>query len=461
MPERAGLTRHLAEWAAGLCFEALPAEIALGAKRQILDTLACAWAGSDAAGVAEIRRLLVERGGRAEANVWAHGDHLPAPAAARLNGMMAAALDYDALHDRATVHADIVILPAVLALGERTNATGAELIAALVAGDELMVRLGRAVKSHPGWFYTSVLGGLAAAAAAARILKLDGRGTANAIGIALGTAGGTQQSLIEKTLTKRLQSASAAEAGVEAALMAACGITGPAEALEGRAGLAALYTELDQDLVLDGLGTTFEVAGLTFKKYPSCFCNHAAIEGVLELVQRHALTPDHIDSVTVELTPYMARLVGNAFDPGATPQAAAQFSVQYSVASALLRRRLGLAEIEPAAVLDPAIGPLAARVRVQIDAGRDDKFIPVPLTLRTTDGSEHRIVVDTLPGTPSRPLSDRELEAKVRECFGRGARPLSDRQIDCVIQRVSGLESLPSAGAILDDLPSPTPRLAT
>lgn len=460
MPEPAGLTRRLAEWAAGLRFEALPDDVVLGAKRQILDTLACAWAGSNAAGITEVRRLLVERGGRAEASVWAHGDHLPAPAATRLNGMMAAALDYDTLHDQATVHADIVILPAVLALAERAGASGAELITALVAGDELMIRMGRAVKSHPGWFYTSVLGGLAAAAAGARILGLDARGTAHAIGIALGTAGGTQQSLVEKTLTKRLQSASAAEAGVEAALMAACGITGPAEALEGKAGFTALYTELDQDRMLEDLGTRFCLAGLTFKKFPSCFCNHAAIEGIRTLAERHALTPDRVESVTVELTPYMARLVGSPFDPGDTPQTAAQFSIQYSVASVLLRGRLGLAEIEPTAVLDPAIAPLAAKVHVRIDAGRDDKFVPVPLMVRTMSGDEYRITVDTLPGTPSQPLSDRELETKVRECFGRGTQPLSDRRIDNVIERIFSLERLQFAGEILPGPPSRTPGLA-
>lgn len=452
MPDGTGLTRRLADWSASLAFEALPEPVIAAAKRQILDTLSCAWAGSDAAGIDTVRGLLVERGGRKEATVWALGDRLPAPAATRLNGMMAAALDYDSLHDRATVHADIVILPAVMALAERAGASGADLITALVAGDELLIRLGLAVKKHPGWFYTSVLGGLAAAAAGARLLGLDGHRTANAIGIALSTAGGTQQSLVEKTLTKRLQSAMAAESGVEAALLAERGITGPTAALEGTAGVAALYTALDADLLLDGLGTTFATTGLTFKKYPSCLCNHAAIEGTLELVSRHGITADKVEQVTVGLTPFMARLVGGEFEPGETPQATAQFSVQYSVASALLRGRLGLAEIEPDAVRDPAILPLARKVEVKLDTGRDDKFVPVPVTIRTTDGRETSVRVEHLPGTPDRPLTDTELRSKASACFGRGARPLDDRQIEELTERVMGFERLNKAAAIFDGL---------
>lgn len=436
--------RPLADWVAALRYEDLPAPVVERAKRLLLDTLAVAWAGSGADGIAALHRLALRQGGAADSSLWALGGTVPAPQAAFLNGAMAAALDFDSVHDEATVHADAVIVPAVLAVAEQNALDGREFLAAYAAGDEMLVRLGLAIETHPGWFYTSVLGVFAAAAASGRALRLDAAGVLSAMGIALSRASGTQQALVERALTKRLQSAFAARDGVDAALLAQAGVTAPAEVFEGQCGFESLYTTLNHAVVLEGLGRDYRFASLTLKKYASCFCNHAAIEATLELVARHKLGAADVAEASVRISPFMARLVGAQFAPGDNPQVAAQFSVQYSIASALLRGRFAVGDIQPAAVMDAAAGALARRVRVMIDASQTGKFVPATVTLKTNQGVEHHATATVLPGTPAHPLSDAEHRAKALACFTSGARPMTAARAERLVERIGSLESLGS-----------------
>jgi len=437
----ASLGETLADWASGLRYEDLPAPVVADAKRLLLDTLAVAWAGSAEAGVEPLRGLVRAQGGTAESGIWAFGERATATQAALVNGTMAAALDFDSVHDVGTVHADAVVLPAVLALAERGRLGGKEFLAAYVAGDEMLVRLGLAVRTHPGWFYSSVLGVFAAAAAAARALRLDAVRTQAALGIALSRAAGTQQALVERSLVKRMQTAFAARDGVEAALLAEAGITAPAQVFEGACGFEALYTALDAGRVLGGLGREWSLAGVTLKKYASCFCNHAAIEGAFALLRQGARAADAAD-IAVRVSPFMQRLVGAPFDPGDNPQVAAQFSVQYSVANVLLRGRFELGDMQPAAVSEPAVVALARRVRVEVDPAYTGKFVPATVTVRTRGGAELAATVEALPGTPARPMTAAELRVKALACFGGGARPLASTAAARVVGRIETVEAL-------------------
>ena len=443
MAQNAGnLGRALAQWAARLRYEDLPPAAIEQVKRLLLDTLAVAWAGSGADGITPVLELARHQEGRPESGVWAFGGRMPAPQAAFVNGMMAAALDFDSVHDEATVHADVVVLPAVLALAERDGLSGREFIAAYAAGDEILLRLGLSVERHPGWFYTSVLGVFAAAAAAGRALHMNSDAIQMAMGVALGRAAGTQQPLVERSLTKRLQSAFAARDGVEAALLARAGVTAPADMFGGQCGFEALYAGLDDARVLAGLGSEYLLLSLTLKKYASCFCNHAAIEATLELVQRRGLRADDVKDAVVRISPFMARLVGAAFAPGGNPQVAAQFSVQYSIASALLRRRFSVDDIQPAAVADPAVVALAQRIRVDIDPAQQGKFAPATLTVRTHTGAELSATATRIPGTPARPMSDGELREKATACFRVGARPMTAAGAERLIARIERVEEI-------------------
>jgi 2-methylcitrate dehydratase PrpD len=445
-----GISRQIVEHVAGTRPDSISAEVIEAAKRLMLDTLGVAWAGSSAPGIPQTRELVANEGGKAESVVWAYGDRLPATAAAFLNGSLAAALDYDSVHQAGQVHADIIALPAAFAVAQREHVGGLEFIAALAVGSDLICRLGKSAHKNSGWFSTSIHGVLGAAAASARLLHLDTDATANALGIALSQVAGTQQALIEKTLAKRLQSGFAARAGVLSALLASSGITGPKEVLEGKFGFYVMYENGSPEMVLDGLGSSYEILNTTTKKYPSCTCNHTLIEGVIQIVTELDLMKEDVTSVEVFISPFMNQLVGAPFDPSGDLQVTAQFSAQYSVASAILRRRLGIADIQEAAVLDPAIVEIAGRVKVTVDESNTAKFAPTEIVLRSKRCGEIRRRMEHLPGTPTCPMSDAEHQSKFLECTSTGSTPLSGEQSKLIARRVKKIENVTDMALFFD-----------
>lgn len=448
-----GIAARLASHAANLEFECIPASITQAARLFMLDTLAVAWAGSDAPGCLPLHRMLAADGGPGQATAWGHGDRLPAGEAAFLNAAAASALDYDSLGRDAPVHVNVVVLPAALAVAQWRRATGRDFMAALVAGCDITCRIAASMTPpHQGFAYTSVAGVLGAAAAAARLMRLDATAARHALGLAFLQAGGTQQANIEPTLAKRLLAAFPARAGVFAARLAASGFTAPSAVFEGECGLYALYQPGDPARVTDALGDRFDSDALSIKAYPSCGCNHTAIAGAIELARLHDLDPSEVTAVEATVSPYMARIVGSPYDPSGDPQAAAQFSLRYSIACALARRRLGLAEIEADAATDPRLIELAARVVVKVEPTWTGTRGPVLLRIDTLRHGPLERRVDHVPGTAQAPLADADIEAKFAECLGRGARPLDAPRIARLRERVEDVARLEDMDRFFDGI---------
>ncbi|NTI78457.1 MmgE/PrpD family protein [Rhizobium rhizogenes] len=438
---RSTLTEAISIAVATLRFEDIPTPVIDKAKMLIADTLAVAWAGRNAAGSPAVEALALNEGGREEATLWATGKRLPAASATFVNAFHAAALDYDSLNGN--VHADIVTLPAAFALAERQHASGRDFLTAYIAGAELMIRLGRATqKSSKGWSATSIYGGFASATASARLLGLDAEGIQNALGISLGQAAGTQQANVEQVLLKRLQPALAARAGVFSAQLAQAGISGPAEALEGRFGLQSLYLPFDEQVLLGGFGRDFLFTETGLKKYPVCACSHPPMDALLDLVTEHDLKPEQILSVNAEISPFMARLVGNPDALGADPQVVAQFSLRYALASIILRRRLGLAEITADAVSDPLITDISKNITVEIDETLTGNYGPARVEVRTVDGRQLTQIVTTLPGSDELPLSDSAVHRRLSDCGGWAEPSLDIDQLRASIEGLDGPEAL-------------------
>lgn len=447
------LSATIARHAIATPFDRLPETATSAAITVALDTLAVAWAGTTAPGAVETRDHALDQAGKPEAEIWGHGAWLPATSAAFVNGVAAAALDYDTVNIAAVVHSDIVVLPAALAVAQREHASGREFLAALTLGNDIAGKLARTTTAHSGWFYTSIHGVFAAAAASARLLRLSERQTIDALGIALSSVGGTQQPMAERSLTKRLQSAFAAEAGVRAALLAQRGVSGPTGSIDGQFGLHALYERGDPAAFRDGLGARYENDGFTFKKFPTCACGHAPTQAALELAAEHAIDPDEITAIRIALTPYAHRLVGAPFAPGPNPQVAAQFSVQYQVASALLRGRLGLAELEEDAVTDPRIAALVARSAVEIrDEPGLNRLLPAEIIVTTARRGAFARKIDRLPGSPEAPLSDADLRQKFADATSRGLRPLDPIARDRLRRRLTDIERLDDVATLFTGL---------
>jgi 2-methylcitrate dehydratase PrpD len=450
---KAALSCELARHAATTRYEAIPEAARSAAKLFMLDTLAVSWAGSDAPGCREAHALLADEGGRADSTAWAYGGRLPAAAAAFINGMSASALDYDSIAAGAGLHINIAVLPAALAIAERERASGREFLAALVLGADIMFRICAGTKRPGrGFHYTGAIGVFGAAAAAARLLGLDTEAIQHALGIAYLQSSGTQQANIQPSLSKRMLSAFAARSGVLSALLAQRGITAPSEAFEGRFGFFQLYQEGDRGKVVEELGRRFDNVNTSIKVYPSCGCNHTAIEATLDLVRQYDLKPDDVQSIEVTVTPYIERIVGGAYDPSSDPQVAAQFNIRYSIACALVRCRLGLAEIQEAAARDPAIAAHIGKVSLQVDAAQTGTRGPVTVRMRTRRHGDISRRVEDVRGGPGAPLPDAETDAKFRECFGLGVRPLSSEKMAELAARVRAVDDMPDMSRFLEGI---------
>lgn len=424
---RPEFAQEFAAFSSALTVEALPPGVLEAVRTNLFDTLSCAVAGISAAGVDDLIAITTDWGGKPEAAIWCTGHRVPAPLAAWVNGMMAHARDFDDTHDAAVLHAGVSVVPAALAAAEAApGATGADVLAGVAAGLELVCRLGVSTRVgiiETGFMYTSLFGHFAATAAAARVWRLSADETVNALGIAFSQAAGTHQVTRDAALTKRIQPGFAAKTAQISVALARRGIRGAQRTFEGQDGLFRSYfhDRYDPARLRDGLGRRFDLGDLSYKPYPCCRFNHTAIDAALALRARMA------PGTTVQRV--LARVNRQSYEAVATPPAIrkrprtivqAQFSIPYTVAVALDKGAVGLADFTDVALRDPQVLALAARVDVEVDAGieRDwgRSISPTWLLAETDRGPiEHR--VDLPRGNAANPMSVADFDAKLRGCM--------------------------------------------
>lgn len=422
--------------------EALPATAILAAIRQIADTVAVGWAGSDADGVRQALDVAVLEGGNPQARFWGSSTQGSVAQAAFVNGAAAAALDYDSVHDSSLLHPAAITVPVAFAVGEATGATGRRIVEAHAIGSEIMCRISLATPRQSNWFPASVYGIFGAVATAARLYGLNVEQTVNAFGLGLAQAAGTKQAISERTLAKRLQTAFAARAGIHAAQLAMRGVTAAHRFLDGMAGLFSLYETGDPDAVLDGIGETFVFADATIKKYPCCLCSHVVVEGVRTLRRQHGFDAGDVDRMSVTITKYMNRIVGGSYDPSADPQVAAQFSAAYAAACTLSEGTVMLRDIDPDAALAPERVRLAQAVELKIFDDRDGHLAPARIDVALKSGETLSETVAIVPSASRGDDAAAVLREKALDCFGRGAMPLDTDRATRLYDRLLEMESL-------------------
>ena len=431
---------------------AIPSNVTSVTKAFILDTVGLMGAGAKAPGCNEVLSQLAEWGGRAEATLIARGIKIPAPYAAMGNSLVAHAFDFDDTHERGDMHAYAVVLPAALAAAERSGGVGGEdLLAAVTIGVDVAYRIGLGIIRYRGWHPTSMCGVFGAAIAASRIMGLDLEQTHNAMGVAYSLSSGNFQCILDGSLTKRMQPAFAARAGVEAAIFASRGITGAKNVLEGKFGLFPLYEagEYNKKPLGDRLGTWFEGQAASLKPYPCCRFCHGTIDAILDMVATDKISADDVEGAEVKMPGEAYAYVGGPYRPGDSPQVSAQFNTAYNVAAALVCGRVGLAEFEQVTVLNPKIRELADRVET-VATDEHYGFGPQDITVRLRNGKTLKRHVTVMKGHPDKPMSRAEQLAKVRECFAVGGLP--ERSVDKLVAWIDGLERDPNPIRGLVDL---------
>jgi len=426
-------------------------------KKDILDVLGVATAGSAALGVAEVAGLFKEWGGKKESTVIGFDCMVPAPSAALVNGMMSHALDYDDGHDKSMVHAAASVVSAAFAVAQRLGKIdGKKFITAVALGVDVMSRMAMGAKTNlrvSGWVYSCIFGYFGAAVAAGKILGLDKEKMVNAFGITYSQTAGSFQSIADAVLTKRAQLGFAARAGVFSALLAERGITGPTNCIEGEYGIYNNYIkgEYDPNPVVADLGRRFEVEGMGFKAYPSCGYTHNPIFSTLTLMKENGIKCDDILEINIST----GKNAGDLFEPSERkrrPQVVpdAQFSIPYTVGVAVVKGSVGIGDFTPEAIKDPRVLEVAQKV---------NPIILQELTRREVDsciveivrksGGKYSMRMDNRKGTPENPMSAEEFAGKFKDCLAHGRKRISRQKAEKMSQLLNNLEEVDDVGTVI------------
>jgi 2-methylcitrate dehydratase PrpD len=447
----------LARFACELTLDKLPHPVIEAAKANVFDTLACAVAGSGAAGVAEARDLALEWGGAPQATILAGSVKVPAHHAAWVNGTMAHARDYDDTHDAGVLHAGVSVVPAALAAAQlRGGVSGADLVCAVAAGLETICRLGVATRIgivESGYMYTSLFGYFAATVAAGRVLGLDVTQMINALGIVYSQVAGNHQVTRDSALTKRMQPGFAAKAALMSVQLAQRKVRGAQATFDGLDGFLRVYLRdrCDRDVLRGRLGEHYEFLALSYKPYPCCRFNHTAIDAALALRTAHNIPVQRIRRIRVGVTRQVYEAVCTPAQVRKAPRTLidAQFSIPYSVAIAVLDGGVKLEHFTEASLRRQDILDLAQKVEpfvhseIERDWGRT--VSPAALEVELDDGLTLTLRVDVPLGHPSRPMSAADFDAKAEDCLRQSARPLRDGAQELLREFVNRLESVDDA----------------
>jgi 2-methylcitrate dehydratase PrpD len=346
------------------------------------------------------------------------------------------------------------VLSAALAAGELALADGRSLVHAFLLGFEVETTLAEVINpahyAH-GWHATCTLGTLGAAAAAARLLGLDGTQTRHALAVAASQSSGLKENF--GTMTKPFHAGHAARSGVLSALMAREGWTASEHALEGPQGFFSVLGAGQR--ALEPLGTLAApwkilTTGVAVKPYPSCACTHSIIDSALELRRVEGIRPDEVEEVTVGVAAGVPRILIHS-----RPRTGleAKFSAEFSAAAALMDGRVGIATFQDDRAQDPDLRRLMERIRVVVDPEIPtdlERHMWTRMTVRLKGGRSVSISPRPVPGHPGNPLTLEALREKFTEC---AALVLPADRVDSVAQIVESLDTCPdlrSLTAILD-----------
>lgn len=439
-----------ATWIAETPVEDIPDEVMHTAARHIRDCFGVALAASEHPAGKTIRGLVrgVEGAG-GQASIWSRDGRRTTPEeAAWANGSLTHMLDFD---DTGFSHPSACIVPAVMALGESIGASGRDVVAAVVMGYETFERIARcsreweATLRRRGFHPTSVWGPPAAAAGCAKLLGLSGEQVARAICIGASSSAGMNDHI--GTWTKGLHAGNSARGGLEAARLTEAGYLGSTTTIDGPRGLLNAMSvdgPVDTTSISRELGEVWAIInpGLRIKFYPVCGYSLRAVEGAIELREELGLTPQNIQSVTIEAHPTALDTLRhdqpqNEFE--------ARFSLPYSVAAPLLDGELTLESFEAPRFNSSAVKDMLARISVrQADEWGPEKTMHTPITVTTTDGATHTKDVRFAVGSPENPATEAHLSGKFATC----ARRVAD---DATATRLSeALGALQHQGAVRD-----------
>ena len=426
---------------------AIPAAVMDAARDALIDTLGVAIVGTTEE-VGEIAlRYVADMQARREASVWGTHVETTMAEAAFVNGIIGHALDYDDVHSNVHGHPSTTMVPAALAAGEATGASGEALLAAYAIGLDVAGKIGTALGSghyQRGWHATATAGIFGSTAAAGRLLGLDVKQMRHALGIAASQASGLIKNF--GTMTKPFHAGHAARCAVQAALLARAGLTADTSIFDGDDSFLKTYGEKDSQPLgplVDKLGRPWEAVepGLSFKRWPCCYCNHRPLGVLLEMIKQHGIKGEEVQAVEIGFPPGSDTALIHT-----NPQTGLEgkFSIEYVAAACLLDGKVGIDTFTDVMVNRPQVRALMQKVkRYRIEdskmysgaVGYNDVMV------RTSKG-EYRVRENRAPGSPDWPMTPAERDEKFLDCAGRVLGDVGARRVLELAVGIRGLDNV-------------------
>lgn len=434
-------TRRIAEFVAETRFDDLPSAVVQATRIYILDDLACGFAGCTTPWAGMVGELARESAPSGPCSVFSRRWTTSPSYAALVNGTMIGGFECDHAFVEGSCHPGAAVFPAALALCQRERLDGKALLLSVALGYEVACRIGkaatRAVEDVRGFHGPGTNAPFGAAAAAGKLLGLDALRLGSALGIAGSHGAGLLEFVREGSMTKRLHVGRGAQMGLESALLAARGFTGPSTVLEGDRGFLNVYSPSPRpEALLEGLGERYLLLGVTMKAYACHLTFHAVVEAVCAFRSKHSFDSGQVQRIRVAGGGRM--MEPRHADPEPTSLMGAQYSLPFSVAIALCRDASDPQVFSEETLWDPQVRGMAKKVEL----ARDDRRFattggPVAELSLTVAGAAHTLTASGWKGAPTNPYSF----AEMAERFRRYAAPhLSAAQAEEAVRWVEKLE---------------------
>ena len=465
LSQAASISEQLARFVTTLSITDVPEPVLAVARAHLLDGLGIALASSAMDFADAVHDAATRLGTGDEAHAVGFGTALPASSAALVNGTLIHGLDFDDTHVEAIYHATAPALAAALAVGEAEHADGEATLLAYLTGLEVGCRIAAAAEGRfhdRGFHPTGIAGTFAAACVAAKLRDQSAEVLTNALGICASQAAGTLE--LGQSWLKRLHPGWAAHSGIVASTLAGAGFAGPRTIFEGPRGLYASHlgdAGAAAGLRLPDLGQRWMAADIAIKPYPCCHFTHAFIDSAFEILADlggGTLAPGDVARI---VCPTSERVMPSVTEPAAKKQAPdtlynAQFSVQYTVAYALVHGRVDLATFYDETLDDPAVLAMAAKVTCPPDPASDfPRHFPGEVVVHLHNGQIVRRRVPASSGTPDNPLTTEAIIGKFRTNAGR---VLPGPAVDAVIGMAGDPGAVPDLTELLRACAAPGRR---
>ncbi len=438
-------------------FEDIDPRAVDSAKLFMIDVLGCTIGASNEPQAKALIEVLREEGGAPHSSAIGCGFKTSVMNAAFINGLKGHVFDFDDDHREGTMHPSVAVFPAVFALAEKMHASGRDTLRAFVLGLEVMIRMGESFlgKSYyQGFHPTGVCGVFGAAAGCSALLGLPPAQVTYALGLAGSFASGTLEWRTEGAWQKPLQPGHASMMGYVAASLARRDFIGARTIFEGPDGVIRAYSYKDQfdySRLTDGLGERWEMADNSIKVHACCRFAAPIADCALDLARQGIRTSD-IEKVVTKVGDFTIRSLCTLSDRKYRPQTHvdAQFSLPYTVAVALVRKRTGVEEFKGDALKDPEILALADKVTWELDPAAEalwPKAYPATLVIMMKDGTTHEAHSDFPKGDPENPVSLAEVVEKFSHLTERF---VSTDKAKAVVAGIRSIESLRDASEVAD-----------